>query len=158
MMNNQRYLRICTVLLVCNVVFIWGNSLMPGSISGAISGWINDLVHMLFPSPDGDPSSGHGLLRKLAHFTEFCTLGMLLVWQFRMRKVPRWMQYVLPLLGGFLVACGDETIQRFVPDRGPSLKDVGIDTLGTTLGIVLITLINYVCKHTKTKHLEENQK
>lgn len=156
MIKRQRYLRICTLLLICNVAFIWGNSLMPGSVSGAISGWFNDLVHMLFPAPDGDPSAGHGLLRKLAHFTEFCTLGMLLVWQFRMREVPRRMQYVLPLLGGFLVACCDETIQRFVPDRGPSLKDVGIDTLGTALGIVLITLLNYVCKHTKTKHLEEN--
>ena len=157
-MNNQKYLRICTVLLICNVAFIWGNSLMPGSVSGAISGWFNDLVRMLFPAPDGDPSAGHGLLRQLAPFTEFRALGMLLVWQFRMRGVLGWMQYVLPLLGGFLVACGDETIQVFVPDRGPGLKDVGIDTLGTALGIVLITLINYVCKHAKSKYLEENQK
>lgn len=156
-MNNQKYIRLCTVLILCNVAFIWGNSLMPGSISGAISGFVNDLVHMLFPSPGQEPEAGHGLLRKLAHFTEFATLGVLLVWQFRMWQVPRWAGYVLPLLGGFLVACGDETIQRFVPDRGPSLKDVGIDTLGTATGIVLITLILFIHRCIKLKKLEENQ-
>ena len=157
-MTNRKYLRICTVLLICNVVFIWGNSLLPGSVSGAISGWINDLVRWLFPGSEGESGTSHGLLRKLAHFTEFCTLGMLLVWQVRMRPAPKWAQYVLPLLGGFLVACGDETIQRFVPDRGPSLIDVGIDTSGAALGIVLITLINYALKRKKTKILEENEK
>ena len=151
-MDRKKYLYFCTALLICNVAFIWGNSLLPGSISGAISGWVNDLVNLLFPSEDDGSGSGHGLLRKLAHFTEFCTLGMLLVWQFRIRKAPRWMCYALPLLGGFLVACVDETIQRFVPDRGPSFLDVGVDTLGTTLGIVLITLVNYcVIKHKNKK-------
>jgi len=157
MMRDKKYLRLCTALLICNVVFIWGNSLLPGSVSGAISGWVNELVHMLFPGFGGGQGTGHGLLRKLAHFTEFCTLGILLVWQFRMRQVPRWAGYVLPLLGGFVIACTDETIQRFVPGRGPSLKDVGIDTLGTALGIVLITLIRSARERRKTKNLEENK-
>ena len=157
MMSNRKYLRLCTVLLICNVVFIWGNSLLPGSISGAISGWVNKLVQLLLPSTGEGPGASHGLLRKLAHFTEFCALGALLVWQFRMRNVSGWAGCLLPLLGGFLVACGDETIQRFVPDRGPSLKDVGIDTLGTAVGIVLITLIQYALARIKTKNLEENK-
>ena len=156
-MNNRKYLRLCTVLLICNIVFIWGNSLLPGSVSGAISGWISKLIQLLFPPSGAEPGTSHGLLRKVAHFTEFCTLGVLFVWQFRMRKVSGWAGYILPLLGGFLVACGDETIQRFVPDRGPSIKDVGIDTLGTVVGIVSITLIHYARKRIKTKNLEENK-
>lgn len=154
MMTNRKHLRLCTVLLVCNVLFIWGNSLLPGSVSGAISGW----VHSLIPDFGGGGASGHGLLRKLGHFTEFCVLGILCFWQFRMRKVPAWAHYALPLLGGFLVACGDETIQRFVPDRGPSMLDVGIDTLGTATGIVLITLIQCAYQRIKTKYLEGKQK
>ena len=155
-MDNPKYRRLCVALLICNVVFIWGNSLLPGSVSGAISGWVNDLVQMLLPGSDEASGAGHGLLRKIAHFTEFCTLGMLLVWQFRMHKISPLAQYALPLLGGFLVACADETIQWFVPDRGPSLIDVGIDTLGSALGIILITLINYALKRNKTTKLEEN--
>ena len=156
-MRSLKYRRLCTTLILCNIVFIWGNSLLPGSVSGAISGWINGLVHLLFPGSGGESGASHGLLRKLAHFTEFCTLGMLLMWQMRMRAVSKWAQYALPFLGGFLVACGDETIQRFVPGRGPSFIDVGIDTLGTSLGIVLITLVNYARKRKNKKYLEENK-
>jgi VanZ family protein len=48
---------------------------------------------------------------------------------------------LLSWLGGVLVACADEAIQGFVPGRGPGLRDVGIDVLGVTLGIVIISLI-----------------
>lgn len=156
-MSNQKHLRLCTTLLLCNVLFIWGNSLLPGSISGAISGWVSKLVYAVVPNFGGGTTSGHGLLRKLGHFTEFCVLGTMLFWQFSMRKAPAWGRYVLPLMCGFLVACCDETIQRLIPDRGPSIKDVGIDTLGTAVGIVLITLIQHARRRIKSKHLEENK-
>mgnify|MGYP006988635803 CR=1 FL=1 len=32
---------VCTVLLICNLVFIWGNSLLPAEVSGQISGSIS---------------------------------------------------------------------------------------------------------------------
>ena len=36
--------RTLTILIVLNLALIWGNSLMPGEISGAISGWVKDIV------------------------------------------------------------------------------------------------------------------
>ena len=45
-----------------------------------------------------------------------------------------------PLLWGAAAACIDETIQVFVPGRGPGLRDVAIDCLGVLLGIVLLHL------------------
>lgn len=59
-----------------------------------------------------------------------------------------------PLLAGAGVAAVDETIQCFVPLRGPALKDVGIDTLGVITGIVIISLI-YQIKRKTTKYSEE---
>ena len=59
----------------------------------------------------------------------------------------------MPLLFCLAVACVDETIQLFVPGRAGRLTDVGIDTLGAALGIVLITLIQTM----KTKFLEETK-
>jgi VanZ family protein len=53
-------------------------------------------------------------------------------------------------LYGFGAACVDETIQRFVPDRGPSLKDVGIDTCGVALGIFLLLSVNHLYNQQKT--------
>lgn len=47
---------------------------------------------------------------------------------------------------GCLAGCVDETIQRFVPDRGPSILDVGIDTLGAAFGVAMLLLIYYISK------------
>ncbi len=128
----------CVALLLINVVFIWGNSLLPGETSGAISGFLRDLMVKLFSIPTQSPSGGHGLLRKLAHFSEFCCLGVLLSWLLRMLREKTWMHYAIPLFAGIAVSCIDETIQCFVPDRGPGLRDVLIDTLGVCAGIILI--------------------
>lgn len=143
MERTNRKIRICTALLVTNILFIWGNSLLPGSVSGAISQWARDLLAALFGSGNENPDAGHGLLRKLAHFTEFACLGMLLHWLFCMLREKLWEHLVFPALAGIAVAAVDETIQCFVPLRGPALKDVGIDTLGVTAGIVIISLIMY---------------
>ena len=47
---------------------------------------------------------------------------------------------VLPLLCGVLAACIDESIQLITPDRGPSIRDVGIDSCGVITGIALLHL------------------
>ena len=132
-------IRLCICLLVINLTFIWGNSLLPGEISGEISGWIHILIQGIFPG-NGEIGGGHGLLRKLAHFSEFCALGMVLSWLFAMLKEKKWAFLWPSLACGCLAACVDETIQRFVPDRGPSIKDVGIDSAGVLLGIGLLSL------------------
>ena len=131
--------RLCVCLIAVNLAFIWGNSLLPGEISGALSHWVHALVSWIFPGGP-EESQGHGLLRKLAHFTEFCTLGALLSWLFAMLREKKWAFVIPSLVCGCLAACVDETIQRFIPDRGPSIKDVGIDSAGVALGIILLSL------------------
>lgn len=151
-MGRMKYkIRLCTALLAVNILFIWGNSLLPGTVSGAISGWLRDVLAAVFPMGSEDPDSGHGLLRKLAHFTEFACLGGLFAWLFSMLRKPA----ALALLCGFLVASVDETIQCFVPDRGPSFIDVLIDTSGAILGIGLL-LAGYVIKKHSNQPLEDS--
>ena len=140
MIRTGKRLTLCVSLLFVNLCFIWGNSLLPGEISGAISGWLRDLIASLCGgTPDG-PDTGHGLLRKLAHFTEFACLGLLFCWLYGMLQTKKWPLW--SLLCGASVAAIDETIQCFVPDRGPAIKDVGIDTLGVCLGIVIIYTVH----------------
>lgn len=134
MERTERKMRLCVALLIANVLFIWGNSLLPGSVSGAISGFVKDVLSHIIPGLSGGGSGGHGLLRKAAHFTEFACLGALLTWLLSMLGRPR----ALSLFGSFLVACCDETIQRFVPNRGPAFKDVLIDTSGAAVGMLLL--------------------
>ena len=147
MIRTDRRIRICTTLLVLNLCFIWGNSLLPGEVSGAFSDWVKEILTFLLPG-DSLESSGGGLLRKAAHFTEFAALGALLAWRTAMagRKAPG------ALLWGGLAACVDETIQRFVPDRGPSLMDVGIDTCGVLTGILLLHFGHFLVRRNQSKH------
>lgn len=151
MLRTRKRLVLCINLLCINLCFIWGNSLLPGEISGAISGWLRNLIAALLGGSTDGPDTGHGLLRKLAHFTEFACLGLLFCWLFGMlqAKWPLW-----SLLCGAAAAAIDETIQIFVPERGPAIKDVGIDTLGICLGIVIIYIIR---KQKQSKYLEENK-
>ena len=151
MIRNAKRLRLCTALLICNLIFIWGNSLLPGEVSGAFSDWVKAILSKLF-SGDADDSSGGGLLRKVAHFTEFAALGMCLAWLHGMLQKGK----LRPFLWGVLAASVDETIQRFVPDRGPSVKDVCIDSAGVLTGIILLwTGYNYLKKRSAKLSLED---
>lgn len=147
MKKTDKRIRIATCLLICILTFIWGNSLMPGEVSGAISNWVKEILAKILPlGPEEDDGSGH-LIRKLAHFTEFAALGATLGWLFGMLQKGK----LLPFGCGVLAASIDETIQRFVPDRGPSVWDVALDSCGVLTGIVLLYLGHTYYK----KHLED---
>ena len=151
MKRTDKRLRLCTALLICNLVFIWGNSLLPGEISGAFSDWVKSILAQLLPMGPDDGSGG-GLLRKVAHFTEFTALAMLLAWLHGMLGKAPWQ----PFLWGVLAAAADETIQCFVPDRGPGIKDVCIDSAGVLTGIILLwTGYHFVKKRTLKLSLED---
>ena len=135
MIRTSFRIRLCTALLVCLLVFIWGNSLMPGAVSQAISNFVQQLLSGRTIRPEEVPA-GSGLLRKAAHFTEFTALGMLLCWRFGMAG----RSWKGAFLSGFAAACTDETIQAFVPERAPRLFDVCIDSLGVAAGIALLCL------------------
>ena len=154
MERNQKKIRLWIFLVICNILFIWGNSLLPGSVSGAISKFVSHVVYQVILGWPDHGGGGHGLLRKVAHFTEFACLGIftcrLLCWL----KKPQ----CLALGVAFLVACCDETIQRFVPGRGPSFRDVMIDTSGAAVGMVLLFVgYAYVKRRKKQATEEDNQ-
>ena len=143
---TDKRLRLCITLLVCNLIFIWGNSLLPGEISGAFSDWVKSVLSQLFADGIAAPG-GRGLLRKVAHFTEFAALGMCLAWLHGMLQKGR----IRPFFWGVLAASVDETIQRFVPDRGPSIRDVCIDSVGVLTGIALLWFGHHFVKKRSMK-------
>lgn len=152
MIRTEKRMRICTALLLCNLAFIWGNSLLPGEVSGRISDWVKDLLSLLFSQTGEEDNQGGFLLRKLAHFTEFAALGVLLSWLYGMlRKKPFY-----PALCGIAAACIDETIQMFVPNRGPAIRDVCIDSCGVLAGMILMYLGHtWIRRKTQRKLSEE---
>ena len=151
MIRTEGRLRLSKWLIALILCFIWGNSLLPAELSRALSLWVKSLLEPLFPSGAASPEQGHGLLRKLAHFTEFAALGAALSWRFGMLEKKK----ILALGYGAGAACVDETIQLFVPERGPGLTDVAIDTFGVAVGILLTLSGHYLCE--KLKHQKETK-
>ena len=132
-----------TALLCANLLFIWGNSLLPASVSDAFSQWVGKLLGAVI-SGLGGSFSGEGPLRKLAHFLEFTSLGLLLGWRISLNRENSW---ILPaFLSGVSAAFADELLQHLSPGRAPRILDVGIDTAGVILGIALLTLGKYIRK------------
>ena len=62
MIRTDKRLRLCAVLLVLILAFIWGNSLMPGVISQSISNFVQDLLMDSQLDINGNPQ-GNGILR-----------------------------------------------------------------------------------------------
>ena len=115
-------------------LFIWCQSLLPGTISGQESGFFSRLLAGLL-GMDTLPVWLHALVRKAAHFTEFAVLGCL--WSGYGRRRP--LRY--GWLYGLAVAATDECLQFIQPDRGPAVTDVAIDYAGYLCGWLLVVLV-----------------
>ncbi len=106
---------------------------------------IEPILKFLFPSISAHSLQlGHFVVRKLAHVTEYFILALLLFRAFRAGSAEphsfRWALYSLIVVA--LFASSDEFHQTFVPSRGPSAVDVGIDTFSGLISLS-IALIRY---------------
>ena len=157
MKRTKKRMILCIALLACCLAFIWGNSLTNGEDSGALSGGIMQWINTFLRLDEAGADTLHRVIRKGAHFTEFACLGLLLTWLFGMMGEKKGHLFCMPLLCGMMAACMDETIQVFVPGRGPSPIDIWIDTCGVIAGITFLLVgYHYICrKH--THYLEENK-
>lgn len=82
----------------------------------------------------------HTPVRKAAHMSEYCLLALSLslplsLWGIRGRS-----RFFLTLVFCAAFAGSDEFHQSFVGGRSPSLRDVGIDSLGAAIGCFAVVL------------------
>jgi VanZ family protein len=89
------------------------------------SKFIDPILRFLMPGASATTIAlGHAFLRKAAHFTNYAILFWLLV-SGPMRERP-YLAFGLCVVYALL----DEGHQMFVPNRGPSLYDVALDSTG----------------------------
>ncbi len=111
----------------------WGRMLRWGLWLGFLLAWTTALllpVHA-FPPKLAHGSAGGVPLGKVLHVSCYALLAGTLPWLPLSRR-GRW----LLLAGLSLHAFGTEFAQSFVPTRGPSLADVGLDHVGLALGVL----------------------
>ena len=81
------------------------------------------------------------LIRKLAHMTEYFILFHLL-YNALHEGYRFWKASLLSILILFIYAASDEYHQSFIPGRGPSFKDVLIDTGGGSIAFISKIIVN----------------
>ncbi len=142
--KSRSKLLICGALILLMLCLIWGNSMLPGKASGNVSGWFGRLLGQILPVFGPDNPNGSFLLRKCAHFTEFCLLGTLLCWMSAMcQQKKRWV-FSIAFGCGALTAAIDECIQLFVPERHGCGEDVLLDCCGVATGVLLVLLVFHI--------------
>ncbi|MBR4425404.1 MAG: VanZ family protein [Oscillospiraceae bacterium] len=135
---------------VVALLLIWGQSLLPVSSSSSESGWVLNIIVNPVLRIFGLGEMGHGLLRKLAHVTEFALLGFWLILLLRGKCL-------IALMIGFLAAALDESIQLF-SDRSAEVQDIWIDFAGVVLGSLLGTLLWRLTHRQKPEDAQQKRK
>jgi len=134
-----RFLRAwAPVVAMCAVIFAFSQDGNSGRHSDELLGWLLSLFgantphlrHLFNP-----------YFRKLAHVTVYFFLAALSYRGFGMgRSGFQFNAAARSLLFTVAYAATDEYHQSFVATRGPSVRDVGIDTCGALLALLLIWL------------------
>jgi VanZ family protein len=90
----------------------------------------------------------HGIVRKIAHMTEYFLLAVAVsfpLYVYGLRGI-----LLMLVAGMFCVAfaCGDEYHQSYVAGRGPSVRDVAIDSFGVFWGIIFVRIVGWTGRKT----------
>lgn len=97
-------------------------------------------------------------VRKLAHMTEYCVLAITIalpLYVYGLRGFP------LLLTAGLvcvIFASTDEYHQSMVAGRGPSVKDVLIDSCGAIIGISLVRIFSWIALGGDTRRKKDKKK
>lgn len=100
----------------------------------------------------------HFLIRKCAHMILYFMLAVSVsfpLYVYGLRGIP-----LMLVAGAFCVAfaCGDEYHQSMVAGRGPSKKDVLIDSFGILAGIILVRIVGFIGRMTIFRPLSKHKK
>ncbi len=138
------------LLTVFTLIFIFSNSLFDVESSKTQSEGVMNYIEPFLELFVGKGNVTLHIVRKLAHFTEFGFLGLILG-LFTGKPKSRIFLFTL------LTALTDETIQLFT-GRGSQVKDVWIDFAGGCTGIIAgIILLFIVSKFMKKTEQEESK-
>ena len=96
-----------------------------------------------------DTLEWEGMIRKLAHFTEYLGVGFLSYSVITLWFPNVWKNFGFVMIQLLVSASADEFHQYFVPGRHASVKDVCIDCTGGIAGILLFQLLYFLGKKIK---------
>mgnify|MGYP002627328188 CR=1 FL=1 len=155
--NISRIIFILLTLIVMVIIFMFSseNSDDSSDTSGGITEFIIRIFNRDFSSLSYERQEVlfdlyEHIIRKIAHFTIFMSLGFCSSCAAGKRKIFS-LKSLLVLTFCFLYACSDEIHQLFVPGRAGMLKDVFIDTSGSITGMLISLAVIKTMSYIKSK-------
>lgn len=148
--------RLWTLAVLFYVLFIYSNSMKPAVLSSQDSGFVLGLAQDIFEYTGSEASwlTEHAV-RKLAHFSEYAVLGILLSGCFRSYGLKADRQWLLHGLAGFILPFVDETIQLFVEGRSGQLSDVWLDCSGVFFGTAVFLVFLLIGKRMESMNVKK---
>lgn len=139
------------------MILIYHFSAQTGEVSGQLSYQIsyeiveqkNNLLHEYksYEQLAYEASEIEFYVRKAAHMTEYCLLAIAISFPLYVYRIRGF--WLILLAGAICVGFAglDEYHQSFVANRGPSVRDVCIDSGGALIGIILVQLFCFSTLH-----------
>jgi len=157
---RTRTRRLVHAALFCAPLVLWVAVIALASTNIAseanTSPWIWRLLHLFSPDTLGGASSSGGssalmwAIRKTAHLAEYAVLGLLAAQALRTvfpgyargsGRGTLWRMAAVVIPFGTLAAAIDELHQTSLPSRTGSARDVVIDMVGVTVGLLVVWLV-----------------
>ena len=155
------------ILLVLLYLLIFVFSGQKGEESGSLSAMISEKCAELLNAISGKHWTQNVIdsmaayfehpIRKLAHFSEYACMGVLLYgvwrpWKERGRKL-----YLLIVCWVFASAGADEFHQLFIPGRYGCFADVALDTCGGAFGLLVCVCVEKLVRRRKQKRKDKEK-
>lgn len=139
------------------IAFAFIHSSMPADESGAESAATMGFLQNIFNALGINFELTDHIVRKLAHFTEYTAIGIMLMnTAYSFNKSRPYVFYPHILFAGLFSAIIDETIQLNVPGRAGMITDVLLDFSGVLTGTIVMLLILTVYKAISKKEYKVN--
>ena len=148
--RNRIILRriVFTILLIATFYVIFNFSEQNGQESSSVSKRVTKIVvNIISKIKNWNENQKlqyienlHPIMRKFAHFSIYSIVGFSCLGLFCTFNIKDRYKLIWTLVIGIVYASLDEIHQNFIPGRGPSMVDVGIDTCGVIFGMLIIIL------------------
>lgn len=154
------------ILLVLTFISIFNFSNQDGQASSGVSRKVAKKIIDIYPYTKNLNEENKNqivekiqpIIRKGAHLSIYTLVGILMMSFISTYNIKLKYRFLISILVGLVYASSDEIHQSFIPGRNASIIDVGIDTSGVLLGIILVLIIISVYKKlTKNKIIRQEE-
>lgn len=154
--NKKKLLVIISWTLVLSwmlFLFIMSSKVREDSdkLSRGITKKTVSVLEKMYPNIEINIDKFNYIIRKNAHFFGYLLLGIFISLLLRVNGVRGFKLFIYSLITCIVYAISDEVHQYFVPGRGPEIRDVIIDSLGSIIGITINFITINLLKRNKNR-------